>query len=179
MARVIVPAALAGAVDEEDTGAERPFLCYKKPVARRPCAAISVFRVPHFTDLGGFATSIRSQPIEAGGQVVLPDGRVTPRLPVNPEGRARDAVCKSLPGTSVRSTSTAGAAPRPHFQNHLRRRPRVSGMSVRIRGLVETGTTFFSTCPEGVALCHADWRVAGEAPAIPTSFARRRRLSMK
>ena len=123
MARVIVPAALAGAVDEEDTGAERPFLCYKKPVARRPCAAISVFRVPHFTDLGGFATSIRSQPIEAGGQVVLPDGRVTPRLPVNPEGRARDAVCKSLPGTSVRSTSAAGAAPRPHFQNHLRRRP--------------------------------------------------------
>jgi hypothetical protein len=39
------------------------------------------------------------------------------------------------PGASVRWTSAARAAPRPHFQNQLRKRPRVGGDAARIRGV--------------------------------------------
>jgi hypothetical protein len=53
-------------------------------------AAISDLRVPHFTDLAWLlATLIRSQPVEAGGPVLVPGGRVTRRLHLFHAGRFR------------------------------------------------------------------------------------------
>ena len=68
--------------------AGRPFLNNKtgRPASTR--TAISVFRVPHFTDQAWLvATLIRSQRVKARGPVVVPDGRVTRRHAVRSEGR--------------------------------------------------------------------------------------------
>ena len=126
------------AKNQEDTGAERPYLNLKDRSPGASCAAVSVCRVPHAVDLERtgdrrplwrrvlYKSSSRCRP------VVVPGGRLywapMPCAPLDEERLAcarrpatrrtsagKRAVPRQPPETRVRSTHAAGATPRPHF----------------------------------------------------------------
>ena len=91
-------------------------------------------------------------PSKAGGPVLVPGGRVTPRLPVNPERRARDAVCESLPGLEVWWTPSRRRRSPPALSEPLPEAPSCGqGWREHKRGRGDGDNFFVNSTPPGSA----------------------------
>jgi hypothetical protein len=137
-------------------------------------SAISVFRVPHArepdrTDIAARCSGEAYLNPVPGRPVLVPGGRLCSGSNAVRAARERlaapaalhrggkepaSAVPRKPPEIGVRSTPTAGAAPRPHFQNHFRKRPRVGGDGGKIRARGETGISFCENILLGLHLAH-------------------------
>jgi hypothetical protein len=139
----------ARAQREEDTGAERPFLSIKSRSPGVRMRRFLSFASRIFTNLVGLLGHPGPLKPSRGGPVVLPDGRATRRLTFVRVRRSSPRAGLGLPPFAKASRDSgsgtpraAGAAPHPHFQNHFRKRPRVGGNAVRIRGAAGAGISF-------------------------------------
>jgi hypothetical protein len=146
-------------IDQRTRDAGRPFLKLKSRSPGVRVSAISVFRVPHArepdrTDLAARCSGEAYLNPVPGRPVLVPGGRLCSGSNAVRAARERlaapaalhrggkepaSAVPRKPPETGVRSTPTAGAVPRPHFQNHFRKRPRVGGDGGKIRARAVPG----------------------------------------
>jgi hypothetical protein len=164
MARMILPAAGAG-FGHEDTGAERPFLKLK---AGRPAPRVRRFLSLASRIFGarfGFrhlSPLKRSEPRtgRSAGRAGYSVSCAPPRKQVSPLTRfGRTPFAKASRGARLGGPHAAGAAPRPHFQDHSRKALMWAGMRGRYEGWRGAGITFyknFRPCQRGLRLSLAN-----------------------